>query len=52
MDENQEQEWSDPRSQKGSRDPLGGDAADDPDDVDVEKNLEEAREGADDAPPL
>ena len=52
MDENREQEWSDPRSQEGSSDPIGGDGADEPEDVDVEKNLREAREGEDDAPPL
>jgi hypothetical protein len=51
VDENHEQEWSDPRSQEGGSDAMseGGDA---PDDVDVEKNLQEAREGKDDAPPL
>jgi hypothetical protein len=46
----QEQEWTDPREREGW-DPLA-DGGDEPEDVDVEKNREEAREGADEAPPL
>ncbi|HEX2110637.1 MAG TPA: hypothetical protein VHF67_03710 [Gaiellaceae bacterium] len=50
IDEPQEQEWTDPREREGW-DPLAGGGGD-PEDVDVEENLEEAREGEDDAPPL
>ena len=46
----QEQEWTDPRTREG-RDPLAG-GGDDADEVDVEENVREAREGEDDASPL
>ena len=46
----QEEEWTDPREREGW-DPLAG-GGEDADDVDVEENREEAREGEDDAPPL
>ncbi len=52
MEDDREQEWSDPRSSEGGRDLMGEGGGDDPDDVDVEENLREAREGEDDAPPL
>ena len=45
--------WSDPRADNDPVDPIAGDEeGDDPDEVDVEENVEEAREGDDDAPPL
>lgn len=47
-----EQEWSDPRASEGGLDPMAEGGGDDPDDVDVEKNVREAREGEDDAPPF
>ena len=49
--EEREQEWTDPRPGDGGRD-LIGEGGDDPEDVDVEENVREAREGEDDAPPL
>jgi len=51
VEENKEQEWTDPRPQEGSWDPLAG-GAQDAEDVDSEENAREAREGKDDAPPL
>jgi hypothetical protein len=50
IDEPQEQEWTDPRTREGW-DPLAG-GGEDADDVDPEKNVDEAREGEDEAPPL
>jgi hypothetical protein len=50
IDEPQEQEWTDPREREGW-DPLAG-GGEDAEDVDVEENREEAREGADEQAPL
>ena len=44
--------WTDPRKDEERTDPIAGEDADNPDEVDVEENVEEAREGADDAPAL
>lgn len=51
MEGSNEQEWTDPRPQEGSSDPIAG-GGEDPEDVDTEENAREAREGEDDAPPL
>ncbi len=41
-----------PRKESELSDPLAQGDADDPDEVDVEENLREAREGEDEEPPL
>jgi hypothetical protein len=38
------QDWSAPQPEEADSDPLADAGAEDPEDVDVEKNLEEARE--------
>ena len=44
--------WTDPRADRDPTDPIAQGEGDDPDEVDEEANLAEAREGEDDEPPL
>ena len=43
--------WTDPRPDRDAEEPISG-GGEDPEDVDFEENLEEAREGEDEEPRL
>lgn len=44
--------WTDPRADQDPVDPIAQGESDDPDEVDVDENVAEAREGEDEEPPL